>query len=58
MDYFMNTQNCGNCKNFKMHYTKYKNGRYSPLGYGHCVKPRRKDRSANDKVCSYWEKKE
>ena len=36
------TQNCGNCKNFRMHYIKYSRGKYVALMYGHCVKPRLK----------------
>ena len=50
----MNVQNCGNCKNFRLHYIKYSRGNYSALSYGHCVKPRLKKRYAEDKACSYW----
>jgi len=44
-----------NCKNFILHYIKYARGNYSALKYGHCIKPRLKNRYANEKACSYWQ---
>lgn len=49
---------CGNCQNFRLHYIKYSRGNYSPLKYGHCVKPRCKKRYAADRECAYFEKRE
>lgn len=46
-------ERCGNCKYFRKHYTRFGKGRYSPLGYGHCVHPRLKKRRAEEH-CPYW----
>ena len=53
----METQKCGNCKNFRLHYIKYSRGNYRELTYGHCVKLRLKKRYSNDKACQHWEEK-
>ena len=39
-----NEQTCGNCRHFRRHYVRYARGRYMALSYGHCVKPRLKNR--------------
>jgi len=51
----MEQQNCEDCKNFRLHYIKYSRGKYSPLRYGHCVKPLNKKRYIYDKACRFWE---
>ncbi len=48
---------CQYCKHFRLHYIKYSNGKYSPLLYGHCVKPRLKKRYAEEKCCTYYQEK-
>ena len=50
----MKEKTCKNCANFRLHYIRYGRGRYSPLHYGHCVKPRLKKRDENEKACGYW----
>ena len=54
----MEEKYCKNCAYFRLHYIRYNRGRYAPLHYGHCVKPRLKKRSANEKGCSYWMQKQ
>ena len=53
----MNSPNCGNCKNFNLHYIRDARGKYRALLCGHCVKPRLKMRHVEDKACSYWVEK-
>lgn len=49
---------CGNCENFRLHYIKMGSKNYFALRYGHCVKPRRKQRFADSPACAYWKEKE
>lgn len=51
------TMTCSTCKNFRLHYIKYSRGNYTPLSYGHCVKPRLKKRYVSDPACAYWVQK-
>ena len=53
----MEEKYCKNCAYFRLHYIRYGRGRYVPLHYGHCVKPRLKKRMADEKGCSYWMQK-
>ena len=53
----MEDKKCKNCANFMLHYVKYSRGKYKPLYYGHCVKPRLKKRDADTKACIHWEEK-
>ena len=46
---------CKNCRHFRLHDIRRSRGNYTPLLYGHCVKPRRKKRDANTPACAYWE---
>jgi len=51
---------CGACENFVRHYIKRTNAkgeRYSAIDFGHCTKPRVKDRSVRDKACERWQGK-
>lgn len=54
-DILMETRECKDCKNFRLHYVKYANGGYHAKSYDHCVKPRLKKRYANDKACSHFQ---
>lgn len=48
---------CGNCKYFHQHYTRDKQGGYSPLWCGHCTYPRLKNRR-NEETCPHWTAKD
>ena len=43
---------CGTCGHFRRHYI-WLPGQFSPLGVGHCVHPRAKDRR-EDQSCPLW----
>ena len=51
-------QTCGSCKHFRRHYVRQARGRYLPLIYGHCVKPRLKNREADTRACPHWQERE
>ena len=50
----MEIQNCGNCKNFILHYIRQSRGSYYALRAGHCIEPRIKNRCIDDKACPHW----
>lgn len=51
------TECCGNCKHFVQHYRLEQGHFASPLHFGHCTKPRMKNRKIYD-VCEIFERKE
>lgn len=50
-------ERCGNCKFFRLHYTRAYRGNYRALKYGHCVHPRLKKRRAEEH-CPHWRAKQ
>ncbi len=50
---YLEQQICGNCRHFVQHYVQLE-GRFVPLGVGHCIYPRLKDRAMAE-TCRRWE---
>lgn len=49
---------CGDCADFRLHYTKWSKNEYWVLQYGHCGKRRFKHIFVQDEACSYWREKD
>lgn len=45
---------CEDCAHFRQHYVRRSRGVYMKVGSGHCVRPRRKPRYNDAKICDYF----
>ena len=54
----MQEPTCKDCRHFRQHYIKFREGRYEPITCGHCVYPRLKHRTTDTPACFHFKEKE
>lgn len=54
----MQEPTCKDCRHFRQHYVKLREGRFDPIPCGHCVFPRLKHRTTDTTACFHFQKKE
>ena len=47
---------CGTCKHFCRHYTRRGRNQFIPIGVGHCINPRLRDKQCDTPACQRYAK--